>query len=325
MGNSNYSVGYKVMLYWDPNGPCIQSSGAMGEGKVSGPSVWTFSMSQSELQHGSTWLETAYDTDIGSWTVTLTVTAPPSCVAEGTASFNIVTGPPAQPIYLNGQGLWPNRSIPIYIQATNFADAPSTPVPSYAKQAVLNAMTIWNLAQEWFKQTYMSNVGSTYELYQVATTPSYGITVTFNQTGSYAGITDCDVSRTGRRVTGISCMINLNVGRHTLQSTPVHEFGHALGLKHSTPVYDDLMYGNHGSEPYTPRPTTLNLYAVHLLAQAGGDLGRIPAFPVVLPASIPYVAVPENSVPEFPSVAIILLFAVASTCYAIERRKSYSR
>jgi hypothetical protein len=70
----------------------------------------------------------------------------------------------------------------------------------------------------------MSNAGVTYDLYEAPTKPSHGVTVTFNQTGTMAGVTSC---------AGLVCVVNLNLRGRTqdnVQATATHELGHALGL-----------------------------------------------------------------------------------------------
>jgi len=90
-------------------------------------------------------------------------------------------------------------------------------------------------------------------------------------------------------------------------SCAAHELGHILGLGHP-PVELDLM-----SALVVPAaPSTLDLYAVHLLA--GGLKERTI---VTLPSDIAYVAVPE-----FSDLTVTVAAVLVSLAVVVRRRKA---
>lgn len=185
---------------------------------------------------------------------------------------------------------WPTHNIPVSIVAP----------PSNVKQAVLNAMRTWNLAQQWFITAYVAGQGAPFVLYETNMTFDSMITVSFNQTQTidYLGWTKSYESHDyeGNFKT-VTVNITIDLTKHDgelltdieLQRLATHELGHALGLDHTTFSPNDLM----NPIPRVVFPSTLNLYAVHLLSETA-NMKRIPQKPVSLPSLIPYTVVSQT-------------------------------
>jgi len=150
--------------------------------------------------------------------------------------------------------------------------------PKWAHDAVLDAMRIWNEGQLWFKEKYFK----TGEVYTFSESVS-GIEVRFvYRDQSTTGVVL--ESPRGRVISlRLTDLNNNTISNVVLASCSAHELGHILGLGH-TSVHLDLM----GGLVAPGAPSTLDLYAVHLLA--GGLKERVI---VTLPSDIPYVDLPE--------------------------------
>jgi hypothetical protein len=178
-------------------------------------------------------------------------------------------------------------------------------------------MQTWNNAQQWFAKKYYPNS----RIYTFQESPNGMVKVTFTN-----NLTRCGKSW-GAGCTYLTYGIGRNVtlwirtSQPAIQGNSEHELGHVLGLDHTT-ISSDLMYyhpdiysDNNGLDN---TPSTLDLYAVHLLATSSG---QVPAS-VTLPSNIPYLRwITGVNVPEFPSSFLILSATLISLAVGIERRK----
>ena len=177
--------------------------------------------------------------------------------------------------------------------------------PGWAHDAVLEAMRIWNDAQLWFKDRYFKT-GQVYAFTESAS----GIEVRFvyQDQSSCGAVLD---TPKGREVSlRLTDSFDNMISSPVVTSCAAHELGHILGLGH-TSTRLDLM----GGLVIPAAPSTLDLYAVHLLA--GGFKERTI---VTLPSDIAYVAVPELA--DFTIIVAIfsVFLAVAITRWKSERQ-----
>lgn len=178
-------------------------------------------------------------------------------------------------------GRWRNYSIPVFVPAT----------PSWAHIATLRAMSDWNVAQDWFARAYypqspyymfVEGNNSSEAQVQLLDTPSTDYT-TLKIVPHF--------QKDNATIVSVVVHVGTRVDEALFHEVVMHELGHVLGLGHvKCCIQEDLMYPI--ANPYAARqylPSTLDLYALHVLAIEG----TIPSS-VVLPVHIQYLTVPEQ-------------------------------
>lgn len=160
--------------------------------------------------------------------------------------------------------------------------------PATAHEAVSQALDVWNQAQIWFTSKYFPNG----HVYSFEAVDSGAINVVFSTSGEIENLTSSQ-GNLGYADLSISAHVTIDGGEVYLDVNGVnlylalHEFGHILGLGHvaqdgnrTSCTIPDLMC--HWVNPAWP--STLDLYALHLLAEGQTPLS------VTLPTKIPYEA-----------------------------------
>ena len=177
------------------------------------------------------------------------------------------------------------------------------------------ALQVWNQAQLWFARAYFPN-SSVYMLEVGDSSAQVQVKLLASSTvvGSIQGWTDY------RAQNGImesaSVKIAAKNSAEAILVLSVHELGHVLGIGHVSCCGKDLMNAYPVTNAASYIPTTLDLYAVHVLA-SGGLMPRY----VSLPNKIAYQTVPntELALPELPNLLYVLIL-VSSLMLVLRRR-----
>lgn len=173
----------------------------------------------------------------------------------------------------------------------------------WQRNQTYEAMRIWNQAQLWFAREYFPN-SSVYTFQEDDGSAQVQVRILDQTTvvGTIQGWTTYR-ARNGT-MESASVQIAAKNSKEAVFLLSLHEFGHVLGIGHVSCCKGDLMNPYPVTRSALPVPSTLDLYAVHVLAS--GD--PVPSY-VLLPAKIPYQALisSELALPEFPNLLITLL------------------
>ena len=176
-------------------------------------------------------------------------------------------------------------------------------------------MQVWNQAQVWFAREYFPN--SSVYMFEVGDS-SAPVQVKLLNSAAVVGSIQAwtDYHAQNGTMESASVQIGAKNPADAILVLSVHELGHVLGIGHVSCCEKDLMnaYPVHNSASYIP--TTLDLYAVHILASS--DL--VPN-QVLLPNKVPYQTMPESelALPEILNPLLVLV--VVSGLLLMKRRQ----
>jgi hypothetical protein len=228
-------------------------------------------------------------------------------------------------------------SIPIngrYSTLTIPVEIPST--PRWAHDVVLNASTAWNEAQVWYQQS-TSSTGNSYSLVE---SDQATATISFSMPQAVSGVavgwtiyqfassskTTIVSSQTFLDPSVFNPLQENNItARQLAFRLAIHELGRVLGLGSvldGRDVMDPRNTPARASQP--PMISTLDLYAVHILAQ-----GSAPSF-VTLPSNFQNQMIDARAflssdrvtpVPEFNDYAGLVAVMAVGTLLAFRRKR----
>ena len=175
---------------------------------------------------------------------------------------------------------------------------------AWQRNETLQALQLWNEAQLWFAAKYFPNSSVyTFKEGDRHATVQVILLNTATVVGTIQGWTDYSARN------GIMESAKVQIGakntKEALLTLSLHELGHVLGIGHVTCCMKDLMNAHPVDRQGDPIPTTLDLYAVHVLATSNSTPTA-----AYLPSNIPYETVPELAAPEFPNFSIILILVI---------------
>jgi len=165
------------------------------------------------------------------------------------------------------------------------------------------AMQIWNQAQLWFAREYFPNSSVyTFELGDSSAPVQVRLLDSSTVVGSIQAWTDYHAQK--GIMESASVKIGVRNSKEAILLLSLHELGHVLGVGHVSCCERDLMDPYPVANAAAPLPTTLDLYAVHILAS--GD--PVPNY-ALLPNKMPYRTMPaaELTLPELPNPLLALV------------------
>lgn len=219
---------------------------------------------------------------------------------------------------------WNRFPISVYVDLNQWS------VPDYAvviREALDNWLeAIWNYTNAYGGQS-LAMINYDYYVSNANYTRNPDVIISFTpsvMSGNAVGLTTYDFDANSHEpVAPITINVTTYSGTASdlfVEDVTMHEFGHVLGVGHAsspnTQNGPELMYYE-SSKRETVFPSTLDVYALTQLYQ--GVFNRT----VQLPASIPYVMLPEGSIPPpetppwetylkyLPLIAISVLFILA--------------
>ena len=184
----------------------------------------------------------------------------------------------------------------------------------WQRNQTYQAIQIWNQAQLSFARKYFPNssvytfeVGDSSAQVQVRLLNSTAVVGTIQAWTDY------------RALNGTMESASVKIGAKTsplaVLLLSLHELGHVLGIGHVSCCKRDLMDPYPVTNSAWPTPTTLDLYAVHVLSSGDPSLSF-----VVLPNKIPYEPMPsEVALPE--SANLLIMLTAVSGVLLMRRRK----
>jgi hypothetical protein len=197
--------------------------------------------------------------------------------------------------------------------------------PKWAHDAVVDVLRTWVQTQLWFAQNYFPS-GQTYNLAISSHGNDSGTTQVFVQfidaNASYVGKANVVYLTKSRTITSATAILPQSYAGQPLDASyapwftklAIRVFGHILGL--DWVGFCDVMQQGDGASCSANMPSTLDLYAVHILAQ-----GSVPNN-VTLPSAIPYQTMPRASDGFLSSPIIVILASVGLiSCGAASARK----
>lgn len=244
-------------------------------------------------------------------------------------------------------GRWTQHTIYVYVDPTpTWANLTSEGVmPNWAQLTVYQAIEIWNVAQDWFINSQKLNPNGKYAL-AITESPSqakihisfpHNITAKCGNLDEWTGCTTITMPSWTIRRAEIQLYIDTFAvlpfytnDTHILRTIALHELGNSIGLwdmPSTSPLKSDVMYPS--GDARRAYPSTLNLYAVYLIAS--NDLGP-GTLTVDLRSNIQYmqwqphsaILTPESPVPETTTPIVLLVFSAVS-CAIVTRRTLSSR
>jgi hypothetical protein len=187
--------------------------------------------------------------------------------------FPLVHADPATYVIPLEGGRWASNTIQVYVSDGE----------EWQQDQILQAMQLWNQAQLWFAREYFPNSSVyTFELGDSSAPVQVALINSSTIVENILGWTDYHAQN--GVIESAKVTIAATNSQHAVLVISAHELGHVLGLgDDAVCCKKDLMNAFPITNNVSDLPTTLDLYALHILATANA----IPTF-VWLSNEIPY-------------------------------------